>query len=212
MKRSIISAFAAAMAMTAVLATVGIAATTKKAQSPSKGKTNSAQSQAVTGPPQTMAEALAKRDAQKTARQAALATELGVSASQVSDAFAAVKSDKLDAAVAANKLTAAQRTAIIACEPAPLTCDRSNLPAKGRGGPGQRGPRGDGGPAAMATALAVKLNLPEATVTAALKKVMPQRVEGHGQRGSGGQYGPRGQHGPGGPAGAVGGPGAMGMN
>ncbi len=36
-----------------------------------------------------MAEALAKRDAEKTARQAALATELGVSGSQLSGAFAA---------------------------------------------------------------------------------------------------------------------------
>ncbi|MSX02115.1 MAG: hypothetical protein F2813_03030 [Actinobacteria bacterium] len=198
MKRSLISAFVAAMAMTAVLATVGIGATNKKAQSPAKGKTTSSQSQAVTGPPPTMAEELAKHKAEKTARQAKLATELGVSAGDLSDAIDAVKSDKLDADVAANKLTSAQRSAIIACESAPLTCDRSDLPA---GGPGRGGQRGgpEGGPAAMASALAAKLNLPEAQVAAALKKVMPKPGEGHG---------PRGQRGPGGP----GGPGPMGMN
>ncbi len=199
MKRSLLTAFVAAMAMTAVLATVGFGAT-KKSNKTSKGKTNSSQTQAVTGPPPTMSEMLAKHTAEKTARQAALATELGVSNRQLVDAMADVKSDKLDADVAANKLTAAQRTAIIACEGAELTCDRSNLPAGGRGGPGHRGPRGEGGPAAMASALAAKLNLPVATVTAALKKVMPKRGEGHG---------PRGEHGP---AGDADGPDAMGMN
>jgi hypothetical protein len=148
-----------------------------------------------------MSEMLAKRTAQKTAHQAALATELGVSAKQLSDAMDAVKADKLDAAVAANKLTAAQRTAITACEGAELTCDRSNLPAGGPGGPGERGHRGgpEGGRAGMASALAAKLNLPEATVTAALKKTKPAHPAGE-------QHGPRGQ---GGPAGAAG---PMGMN
>lgn len=198
MKRSLLTAFVAAMAMTAVLATVGFGAT-KKSNKPSKGKTTSAQTQTQTGPPPTMAEEFAKHEAEKTARQAALATELGVSAKQVSDAFDAVKSDKLDAAVAANKLTAAQRTAIIACEGAELTCDRSNLPAGGPGGPGGRGHRGgpEGGPAALASALAAKLNLPEATVLAALKKTQPARPAGE-------QHGPRGHGGPAGVAGAMG--------
>ena len=195
MKRSLLTAFVAAMAMTAVLATVGFGAT-KKSNKTSNGKTNSAQTQTQTGPPPTMAEEFAKHEAEKTARQAALATELGVSAKQVSDAFDAVKSDKLDAAVAANKLTAAQRTAIKACEGAELTCDRSNLPA---GGPGGRGDRGgpEGGPAALASALAAKLNLPEATVLAALKKTQPARPAGE-------QHGPRGHGGPAGVAGAMG--------
>jgi hypothetical protein len=51
----------------------------------------------------------------------------------------------------------------------------------------------------MASALAAKLNLPEATVTAALKKTKPAHQAGE-------QHGPRGQ---GGPAGAAG---PMGMN
>ncbi len=187
------------MAMTAVLATVGFGAT-KKSNKPSKGKTNSSQAQTQTGPPPTMSEMLAKRTAQKTAHQAALAAELGVSAKQLSDAMDSVKSDKLDAAVAANKLTAAQRTAITACEGAELTCDRSNLPAGGPGGPGERGHRGgpDGGPAAVASALAAKLNLPEATVAAALKKTQPARPAGdkHGQGGPRGHAGPAGVAGP----------------
>ena len=189
------------MAMTAVLATVGFGAT-KKSNKPSKGKTNSSQTQTQTGPPPTMSEMLAKRTSEKTAHQAALAAELGVTDKQLSDAIDSVKSDKLDAAVAANKLTAAQRTAIIACEDAELTCDRSNLPAGGPGGPGERGHRGgpDGGPAAIASALAAKLNLPETTVAAALKKTQPARPAGD-HRGPGG---PRGQAGPAGFAGPMG--------
>jgi len=198
MKRSLLTAFVAAMAMTAVLATVGFGAT-KKSNKTSSGKTNSAQAQTQTGPPPTMSEMLAKRTAEKTAHQAALAAELGVTAKQLSDAMDSVKSDKLDAAVAANKLTAAQRTAIIACEGAELTCDRSNLPAGGPGGPGERGHRGgpNGGPEAIASALAAKLNLPEATVVAALKKTRPARPAGE-------QHGPRGQGGPAGVAGPMG--------
>ena len=201
MKRSLLTAFVAAMAMTAVLATVGFGAT-KKSNKTSSGKTNSAQAQTQTGPPPTMSEMLAKRTEQKTARQAALASELGVSAKQLSDAMDSVKSDKLDAAVKANKLTAAQRAAIIACEGAELTCDRSNLPAGGPGGPGGRGHRGgpNGGPEAIASALAAKLNLPEATVVAALKKTKPARPAGQ-QRG---QHGPRGAGGPAGVAGPMG--------
>ena len=186
------------MAMTAVLATVGFGAT-KKSNKTSNGKTNSAQAQTQTGPPPTMSEMLAKRTAQKTAHQAALASELGVSAKQLSDAMDEVKSDKLDAAVAANKLTAAERTAIIACESAPLTCDRTDFPAGGPGGPGERGHRGgpNGGPAAIASALAAKLNLPQTTVAAALKKTRPARPAGE-------QHGPRGQGGPAGVAGPMG--------
>ena len=201
MKRTLLTAFVAAMAMTAVLATVGFGATKKSTKS-TKGKTNSAQTQVQTGPPPTMSEMLAKRTAEKTAHQAALAAELGVTDKTLSDAMDAVKSDKLDADVAANKLTAAERTAIIACESAPLTCDRTDFPA---GGPGERGQRGGpaGDKAAMASALAAKLNLPEATVTAALKKTQPARPDGAP---AGAQHGPRGQ---GGPAGA---PVPMGMN
>ena len=200
MKRSLLTAFVAAMARTAVLATVGFGAT-KKSNKTSKGKTNSAQTQTLTGPPPTMSEMLAKRTAEKTAHQAALAAELGVTDKQLSDAIDSAKADKLDADVAANKLTAAQRTAITACEGAELTCDRSNLPAGGPGGPGERGHRGgpEGGREAMASALAAKLNLPEATVTAALKKTKPARPAGE-------QHGPRGH---GGPAGAAA---PMGMN
>ena len=51
-----------------------------------------------------------------------------------------MKKKHLDQAVKDNKLTEAQRDAILACDKAPLTCDRSNLPAYGFfGGPGHFG-------------------------------------------------------------------------
>ena len=186
MKFSLLSAFVAALAMTAIIATVSVGAT-KKAHRVAPN--NQVANMAVAGPPPTMAEVFARRQAEKTSRQAALATELGITAKQLSEAIEAVKSDKLDADVAANKLTAAQRTAIIACNGAELICDRSNLPA---GRPGQEGPQGgarghqggarghqggarghQGGLEGISGALASKLNIPEATVLAALKKLRP---------------------------------------
>ena len=193
MKFSLLSAFVAALAMTAIIATVSVGAT-KKAHRVAPN--NQVANMAVAGPPPTMAEVFARRQAEKTSRQAALATELGITAKQLSEAIEAVKSDKLDADVAANKLTAAQRTAIIACNGAELICDRSNLPA---GRPGQEGPQGGArghqggarghqggarghqggarghqvGLEGISGALASKLNIPEATVLAALKKLRP---------------------------------------
>jgi hypothetical protein len=211
MKFSLLSALVAALAMTAIIATVSVGATK---QSTSVTPNSRVANTAPTGPPPTMAEVFAKRQAEKASRQKALATELGVTAGRLAEAIDAVKGDRLDADVAANKLTAAQRTAIIACNGAELTCDRSNLPA---GRPGQRGPQGGpgarggakGGPGArgeakgpgahkgkqgvkggprghqrglegISAALALKLNIPEAAVLAALKKLRPAAGGPHG--------------------------------
>ena len=77
----------------------------------------------------------------------------------------------------ANTLTQAQADAILACKAAPLTCDRSNLPA---GGPGGRhvasGTMRDG--SAFAADLAKALGIDQAKVESALKSA--RRVR-HGQ-------------------------------
>ncbi|MFM9126366.1 MAG: hypothetical protein ACKOTA_02140, partial [Solirubrobacterales bacterium] len=153
------------------------------------------------GPPQTMAEALAAEKKEHAARDAALAEKLGVSTSDLTDAQKAIRKENLDKAVAENRLTEAQRDAIVSCEPDPLTCDRSNLPAGprgGRGGPGHAGgPGREGAPQQFASQLAAKLNLDEAKVAAALKETMPRRPKG--ERGQRDGQGPRGAGGPGGP-------------
>jgi hypothetical protein len=193
MKRSIIAAFTAAFAMTAVLATVGIA----KTGSGSKRSGQKTQQSRQSAPPKTMAEVFATQKKVRADREAALAEKLGVSTSDVSDAFKAVRRDNLDKAVSESRLTEAQRDAIVACEPDPLTCDRSNLPAGRHGGPGRAGAPGRGrGPQQFAKDLAAKLNLDEAKVAAALKETMPRRGQGEGRRGG---HGPRGAGGPGGP-------------
>ena len=198
MKRSIIAAFTAAFAMTAVLATVGLA---KSGTGSSKRSGQKTQQSQQSGPPQTMAEALAAEKKERAARDAALAEKLGVSTSELTDAQKAIRKENLDKAVAENRLTEAQRDAIVACEPDPLTCDRSNLPAGprgGRGGPGHSGgPGREGGPQQFARQLAAKLNLDEAKVAAALKETMPRRP--NGERGQRDGQGPRGAGGPGGP-------------
>lgn len=198
MKRSIIAAFTAAFAMTAVLATVGLA---KSGSGSSKRSGQKTQQSQQSGPPQTMAEALAAEKKEHAARDAALAEKLGVSTSELTDAQKAIRKENLDKAVAENRLTEAQRDAIVACEPDPLTCDRSNLPAGprgGRGGPGHAGgPGREGGPQQFASQLAAKLNLDEAKVAAALKETMPRRPKG--ERGQRDGQGPRGAGGPGGP-------------
>ena len=198
MKRSIIAAFIAAFAMTAVLATVGLA---KSGTGSSKRSGQKTQQTQQSGPPQTMAEALAAEKKEHAARDAALAEKLGVSTSDLTAAQKKIRKENLDKAVADNKLTSAQRDAIVACEPDPLTCDRSNLPAGprgGRGGPGHAGgPGREGGPQQFAGQLAAKLNLDEAKVAAALKETMPRRPQG--DRGQRDGHGPRGGGGPGGP-------------
>ncbi|MFM9127944.1 MAG: hypothetical protein ACKOTA_10430 [Solirubrobacterales bacterium] len=198
MKRSIIAAFTAAFAMTAVLATVGLA---KSGTGSSKRSGQKTQQSQQSGPPQTMAEALAAEKKEHAARDAALAEKLGVSTSELTSAIKELRKENLDKAVAENRLTEAQRDAIVACEPEPLTCDRSNLPAGRHGGPGHAGAPGKAGKDQFAKELAAKLNLDEAKVAAALRETAPRHGRGEGRRGD---HGPRGGGGPGGPPPMVG--------
>ena len=209
MKRALTAAVLSALATAAVLATVGFGAanktgTTKK--SSAKGK--SSQTTTATKPPPTMKEALAAEEKERAANQEKLAKSLGVSVDKLQSALDAVKKKNLDQAVKDNRLTAEQRDAILACDKAPLTCDRSNLPAYGfggghghfggPGGPGLRHFRG--GPAGSDTFvkdLAAELGISEDKVASALKANRPSGMErgfdrdGHGPGGRPGHgFGP----------------------
>lgn len=199
MRRALTAAVLSALATGAVLATVGFGAANKS--SSAKSSTGSSKSSTTkTTPPPTMKEALADREKEKATRQAALAKSLGVSTDKLNSAMDAVKKKNLDQAVKDNKLTAAQRDAIEACEKAPLTCDRSNLPAYGfgrHGGMGRHhgplgGKRGD-----FVKDLAAELGVSEDKVTEALKANRPKMGDRDGKfKGRGGRHG-HGGRGPG---------------
>ena len=205
MKRALTAAVLSALVTAAVLATVGFGAATK---SGSSKKSSSGTSQTATTPPPTMKEALAADEKTRAERHAKLAKSLDVTAEKLTTALDAVKKKNLDKAVTDNKLTTAQRDAIVACEKAPLTCDRSNLPAYGfRGGHGGRGGHpGIGGPGGtdFTKALAAEFGIAEDKVTAALKANRPTH-DGHRDRGGDddrrGGHGGRGGHGFGPPPG-----------
>jgi hypothetical protein len=166
-----------------------------------------------------MKEALAEAEKRRAANQEKLAKELDVSVEKLQAALDAIKKKNLDQAVKDNHLTAEQRDAILACEKAPLTCDRSNLPAYGfGGGPGHFGgpgvmigpgaglrvlpaPKPGAGPrlrhfrepiaaSSFVKDLAAELGISEDKVTAALKATRPALPKGELRRF---------EHGPGGP-------------
>ena len=83
-------------------------------------------------PPPTRAEVRAKHEAKRTAREDRIAARLGRTGNQLRAARTAALADVLAQQVQAGRLTGAQRDAILACREAPLTCDRSNLPARPR--------------------------------------------------------------------------------
>jgi hypothetical protein len=113
MRRSILTALAAALATVGVIAATGIAQ--------NSGSTNT--------PPPTQKQAQATEQKQRDDRAAAVAKRLDTTAAELKAAVKKAQQAQLDADVAANRLTAAQRDAILACQDDPLTCDRSNLPA-----------------------------------------------------------------------------------
>ena len=195
MKRALLSAVLAALATAAVLATIGFGASSKSGKARSTQDQQSSQTQS--GPPPTMKEALAKMQAQRDAQQKKLADAIGVSTSDLQAAMDKLKKERLDAQVKANQLTQAQEDAILACEKAPLTCDRSNLPA---GGPRGRGHGKDGmGSSTFAKDLAAALGVDEAKVTKALQSTRPARPQGDGFGRGHGPRGPMGGPGMGGP-------------
>ncbi len=143
MKRALVAAMLSALATGAVLATVGFGAnstaTTSKKQSSKSAQTTQS------GPPKTMKQVYDEMQTQRAAQEKKLADALGVSTADLTAAKEKLKKDKLAAEVKANRLTQAQADAITACDAAPLTCDRSNLPAGGPGGRHGGGMKGDRG-------------------------------------------------------------------
>ena len=197
MKRALAAAIAAALTTAAVLSASGLGATTSpKAKSRShhahRAGATGAQGAKPTGPPPTMAQALAAMQKQRDAQQKKLADALGVSVEKLQAALDTVEAKQLADAVKANRLTQDEVDAIKACKKAPLTCDRSNLPAfgghGGMGGPGPMGmhdgPRGDRG--AGLTDLATELGVTVDKLKTALRANRPQ----------GPGFGGRGDHGP----------------
>ena len=156
-----------------------------------------------------MSQAFKDMQKQRDDHLARVAKRLDISTEKLQDALDKVIKTNLDEAVDAGRLTAAQRSAILACKDAPLTCDRSNLPAFGRGfHPGMRGRGGAKGEDFLAD-LAKELDIDVAKVRAAFKAERPKF--GRGMRGGFGPGGPHGfrggSGGPGGPPGFRGGPG-----
>ena len=141
MKRALVAAMLSALATGAVLATVGFGADSTATTSKKKSSTSSQTTQS--GPPKTMKQVYDEMQTRRAAQEKKLADALGVSTAELKAAQEKLKKDKLDAEVKANRLTQAQADAIVACDADPLTCDRSNLPAGGRGGRHGGGHKGD---------------------------------------------------------------------
>ncbi len=215
MKRALVAALLSALATAAVLATVGFGANSTATTASKKKSSKSAQA-TQSGPPKTLKQVYDEQQTRRAAQDKKLADALGVTVDQLTTAQDKLFKDRLDAQVKANALTQAQADAILACKAAPLTCDRSNLPAGGPGGP--RRMHGKPGASSFAADLAKALGIDQAKVESALKSVMParpawpkggMRPTGGGMPTAGGMPGGHGgfhEHGgPGGPGGPPGG-------
>lgn len=188
MKRALVAAIAAALTTAAVLSASGIGATTTKRSKHHQRHAHRSQSGATgatgawgakpSGPPPTMATVLAQMEKRRAAQDQKLADALGVTVTKLRDARDAVEAKRLAAAVKDNRLTQAEADAITACKKAPLTCDRSNLPAFGGRG-GHHGPMGRpggpmGGPGGGSLAdLASELGVTTDKLQSALRSVRP---------------------------------------
>ncbi len=195
MKKVLIAAVASALATAAVIAATGVA--------------GSGDTKKKTSPPPTMSQAFKDMQKQRDDHLSRVAKRLDISTEKLKGALDKVLKTNLDEAVDAGRLTAAQRSAILACKDAPLTCDRSNLPAFGRGfHPGMRGRGGAKGQDFLAD-LAKELDIDVAQVRAAFKAERPKFGRGMRGGGPGGPPGFRGGRGggPGGPPDFHGGPG-----
>jgi hypothetical protein len=201
MRRSIITAVAACLLGALTVGAIGSASTTKKKSSSRKARTTQTTTTS-SGPPPTLKEETAKRDAARDAQLKKVADALSVSLADLKAALKSVRNDQLAADVTANRLTQAEADAIKACDDAPLTCDRSNLPAfRGhRGGPGKPGEDRD----TFYAAVAKKLGKDTAAVKKAFEANKPARGDdgpGDDHDGPGGPGRGHGHGGPGGPGG-----------
>jgi hypothetical protein len=196
MKRILIAAVASSLATAAVIAATGIA--------------GSGDTKKKTSPPPTMSQAFKDMQKQRDDVLSRVAKRLDISSEKLKDALDKVGKANLDDAVAAGRLTDAQRDAILACKDTPLTCDRSNLPAFGGRG-FHLGKRSQGRPTRQdfLADLAKELNIDAAKIRAAFQAERPKF--GRGGRGGFGPGGPPsfrgGPGGPGGPGGFHGPPG-----
>jgi energy-converting hydrogenase A subunit M len=183
MKKVLIAAVASALATAAVVAATGIA--------------GSGDTKKKTSPPPTMSQAFKDMQKQRDDHLSKVAKRLDISTEKLKDALDKVVKADLAEAVDAGRLTDAQRDVILACQDAPLTCDRSNLPAFGgrRFHPGKRSEGRAKGQDFLAD-LAKELDIDVAKVRAAFKAERPKFRRGG-----------RGGFGPGGPPGFRGGPG-----
>jgi hypothetical protein len=122
-------------------------------------------------PPVTQGRRHAQRQEALAQHQAALAQRLGVTTDQLKAADDALLKRSLDTRVAAGRLTVAQRSAILACKAAPLTCDRTNLPVRAKGKKAKAKAKKNAAKRLdrRATNLAAQLHLDKAKVEAALK-------------------------------------------
>ncbi|MGZ4276013.1 MAG: DUF4148 domain-containing protein [Solirubrobacteraceae bacterium] len=116
MRRSVLTVLACCLATAAVVSATALAG--------GSGSTAS--------PPPTRAQVRAELQALRTAREDRVAARLGKTGDELRSARAAALAAVLGRAVRAGRLTAPERAAILACRAAPLTCDRSNLPARPR--------------------------------------------------------------------------------
>jgi hypothetical protein len=176
----------AALVSAAAVASLSLAGSTTTPSRESKARRS--------GPPPTLAEVFNKARQERNQRLDRVAKRLDVSGDRLREALDEVMRDQLAAAVKANRLTDAQRDAILACKSAPLTCDRSNLPAF-RFGPHGFGRPGFGGPGFgerddFFEALAAKLGKDEDDVRDAFAAERPSRRPGHPHPGGGEFHGP----------------------
>ena len=156
-------------------------------------------------PPPTMAEALKEHEAARDGHLAAVARRLDVPASDLEKAIESAREAQLDQAVRDGRLSDAQRDAIRACKDAPLTCDRSNLPAPRLHRRGLRMREGRPDLRAMRREMRARRNAFFAAVakelgkeTADVRRAFEAERPRAGRRG---RHGPRGLRGPGGPHG-----------
>jgi hypothetical protein len=125
-------------------------------------------------PPKTQGERHQARQVKVAQRQTALAKGLGITVDQLKAADGALLKRNLDVRVAKGTLTVAQRSAILACKAAPLTCDRTNLPVRakkqGKKAAAKRKANASKRLDRRATRLADQLHLDRDKVLAALKE------------------------------------------